>query len=343
MLVRLFHISIRKMDERISKYYQRELTAEERLDLLRRAMADELLKKQFIRHHNLLALLSFVPQSGDAKLAADTRAAFLLERRRTGQRLSLFRWLRYAAVILCLIAGTWMAAGYYFSRDTAVEDVQSTLFVPAGQRMSLTLPDGTVVWLNAQSSLTWPAAFSGDERRVRIEGEAFLEVAKDRKRPFIVSSNGFDIKVLGTTFNIYNYPNAPYSRISLIEGNLQVFTQGEASGGTLLKPNEEATLRNGRVTITPIRHNDYFLWKDGIYSFENETLEQILEKLELYYDMSIEVKDPAMLQWRYTVKFRQRDGIDVILRLMQRIKKFSMEKDEENNRIYIRKVRMSNH
>jgi ferric-dicitrate binding protein FerR (iron transport regulator) len=326
------------MDEQIQKYYDGKLTTEERLSLLRKAQSDETLKAAFIRHQQLRALLGFAPQPDDLQQAHIGYNKLTHDNKKRCLRKLIFKTLRYAAAIACLIVGTWMFADAYFSKEKHVTAHTNTLYVPAGQRVSLTLQDGTLVWLNAQSTLTYPTSFSEKERRVVIEGEAFFEVAKDARKPFIVTSGGIDMKVLGTTFNVYNYPHEKISRVSLMEGSLQVSMRGRnASKSIILKPNEEVTIRNDCMKISTISNRDYFLWKDGIYSFESETLENIMKSLELYYDIAIEIKDPTMLQWRYTVKFRQRDGLPEILRLMQRIHKFGMVMDEENNQITINK------
>lgn len=100
-----------------------------------------------------------------------------------------------------------------------------------------------------------------------------------------------------------------------------------------MKPDEQVTIKNGTIQTGSIPHPDYFLWRDGIYSFENELLIDILRKLQLYYDVKIIVKDPSIFKWEYTGKFRQRDGIDEILRMLQRIHKFKIQKDEDSNTI----------
>jgi len=96
-------------------------------------------------------------------------------------------------------------------------------------------------------------------------------------------------------------------------------------------------VKDGNMLVGEMQNSDYFLWKDGIYSFENERLLDIIEKLQLYYDVKIIVKDPEIFNVRYTGKFRQRDGIDEILRIIQKIQKFNVQKDTENNIITITK------
>jgi ferric-dicitrate binding protein FerR (iron transport regulator) len=179
--------------------------------------------------------------------------------------------------------------------------------------------------------------FTGEERRVKLEGEAYFEVAHNRDKPFIVATGGVEIQVLGTSFNVQNYEQDNFSRVSLLEGSLQVYDLLAGSAGIILRPNEEVTIRNGEMHVAQMPDTDYFLWTDGIYSFTSEELGSILKKLELYYDVEIIVKEPSMLKWQYTVKFRQRDGIGEILRLLQKIHPFHMQKDERNNRIILDK------
>ncbi|MDR0713266.1 MAG: FecR domain-containing protein [Bacteroidales bacterium] len=325
----------KKMEESVTKYFQGELSRNERLALLRRMEDDTALKATFVRHQQMLALLALVPVEGDAEKAQVEYRAFMDRRRRKLTDRRLMRMLRYAAAILCLTIGTWTAAYLYLSTDEEADETMQTLYVPAGQRVSLTLTDGTVVWLNACTKLSYPTTFRRDERRVVLEGEAWFDVAKDAKRPLIVSSGNMTVKALGTSFNMYCYPDEAVGRVSLVEGSLQVYTHGKEALSVLLRPNDEATVSGNGISVAEIPDHNYFLWTKGIYSFENETFENILKKLELYYDIHIDVNDAAMLQWRYTVKFRQRDGIREILRLMQQIHKFKMTVDEENNMITI--------
>ena len=323
------------MDKDILLFYEEERTVDERLELLRRAQSDGQLRDKLLLHQQMRALAGLTPRANDRAVAQAAWQRFMrLQKRLTFLR-RLRTTLRHVAAAACIAAVTWLAAGRYFVGQTLPEVVNlQTLHVPAGQRISLTLPDGTVVWLNAQSRLTYPATFAADERRVAVEGEAWFEVAKDEKRPFVVAAGELAIRVLGTKFNVHRYPHEAWGCVSLLEGSLEVSAPG-VSAPLRLRAGQEATLRDGKMTANVIRNMDYFLWKDGIYSFEDATLEEIMKALELYYDTAIEVKDPAMLRWKYTVKFRQRDGIREILRLMQRVHRFTVKIDEENNRITI--------
>jgi len=323
------------MNEQIEKYFQGELTVSERLELLKKVETDKEWQAEFTRYQNSLAMLAFSDTVINKEESKQGYSLFVGQKKKQHFYKLALRTIGYAAAIAFLILATHLY--HVFSYPVIDTPSELSLYVPPSQRVSLTLQDGTTVWLNAQSTLTYPSIFTGDERRVKIQGEAYFEVAKDEKKPFIVSANGVDMKVLGTTFNVYSYPKEDISRISLVEGSLQVYFEDKETTGVLLKPNEQVTIKGDEMAVENILYNDYFLWREGIYSFYNEPLANILKKLELYYDIEIVVKDQEMLQWRYTVKFRQRDGIDEILRLMQRIHRFDMVRDEENNMITINK------
>ena len=241
-----------------------------------------------------------------------------------------FYLFKYAAIITLLIIFAYQA-GVNQHSEILQENIENKLHVPAGQRIKLTLQDGTTVWLNSHTTLTYPAIFDKKERRVAIDGEAFFIVAQDKHKPVIVSSQGIETKVLGTQFNICSYRKNNDVRTSLIEGSLQIYFTGEENESIILSPNEQISIKNGTIKVDTISHHDYFLWKEGIYSFKDELLVDILNKLQLYYDVRIIIRNPSINQEKYTGKFRQRDSIDDILRMLQKIHKFKIQKDEENN------------
>lgn len=324
------------MNEQLKKYFQGELDIAERLTLLRQVESNDELKEEFIECKNMHALLSLSDQANDPKVNRKEYIRFNNRIKTRKARRILLHITGYAAAIALLIISTYLITSNYYS-STSSTLAENKLYVPAGQRVKLTLQDGTDVWLNSQTTLTYPAVFSGKERRVSVEGEAFFDVAKNADMPFIVSSQGIEMKVLGTKFNVHSYPVERDIQTSLLEGSLHVYFPHRNKAGVILKPNEQVTIKDGMMNVGTITHHDYFLWRDGIYSFDRELLIDILKKLQLYYDVKIDVKDPSIFKWEYTGKFRQRDGIDEILRMIQRIHKFKIHKDEENNIITLSK------
>lgn len=312
------------------------MDTDERISFLRTLKTDKEMQKEFSRYQNTHALFALSDDVIDEADSISGYRAFVRRiKNKTVRKLTL-RVASYAAAIALLV----LSVHYYhlYNYQQLLDAVTETsVFVPAGQRLCMTLADGTNVWLNAQTRLTYPTAFVNGERRVSIEGEAYFEVAKDENKPFIVSTGNVEMKVLGTTFNVHNYAAENNSRISLLEGSLLVYRKDAPDKNVTLKPNKEVTVYNNQMVVDNIPSNDYFLWKEGIYSFESEPLGNIFKRLEQYYDISIEAKDTDILKWKYTVKFRQRDGIDEILRLLCKLHPFKISKDEENNLITISK------
>lgn len=327
------------MDERIEKYFNEELSSTERVQFLHEVDSNETLKKQFVEYQNLYALLNLSPQIENRKIGKQKYDRFVHQKQNRNLRKLWLSRIGYAAAILILVVSSSLLTLWYTQNEEVVfvANEMNTLYTPAGQRACLVLQDGTEVWLNAKSKLVYPAQFTGEERRVKVEGEAFFNVAKDSVKPFIVSAMDVDMKVLGTQFNVYCYPDAGYVETSLLEGSVRVFFSGKEKEGILLKPDQQVTAANGKMVVKPIRLNEHFLWRDGVYAFENEPLIDILKKLELYYDVKIVVEDTTMFNETYTGKFRQRDSLDDIFKILQQIRSFKFCKDTENNIITLSK------
>lgn len=184
-------------------------------------------------------------------------------------------------------------------------DVQ-TVTVPAGQRASLILADGTTVWLNSNSTLKYPAnGFHSKNRKVTLEGEGYFEVAHDEKHPFIVETEKYDIRVLGTTFNVSAYPNSDMFETSLIEGKVTVY-QPDTQHEVTLKPHEKVEAKNGKLYKETFSSDNDFLWRMGIYSFKDEPLETVFKKLEQYYEVKIINKNEEIASRPCTGKFRRK-------------------------------------
>lgn len=174
------------------------------------------------------------------------------------------------------------------NQNTAVR--YNTLRTPMGGEFQIVLPDGTKVWLNSGTSLRFPTAFTGSERVVELNGEAYFEVSKNKKMPFHVRTvNDLDIKVLGTEFNVMAYDNEKIINTTLIEGSVEV---QKGSRMQLLKPGEEAVLNkgNGNIRVGEADTEQATAWKDGQFVFVNENIESIMRKVSRWYNVDIEYK-----------------------------------------------------
>ncbi|WP_316817658.1 FecR family protein [Pedobacter nyackensis] len=159
----------------------------------------------------------------------------------------------------------------------------NTIETPVGGTYELVLLDGTRIWLNAGSSLKYPAMFAKDERKVELIGEAYFEVSHNPKKPFIVkTANRQVVKVLGTHFNLNAYPDDQVYRTTLFEGKVEV-----SNGRTevILKPFQQALLQNGALTVNEVADATAISWKDEQFAFKDETLENILNEFERWYDV----------------------------------------------------------
>ena len=166
----------------------------------------------------------------------------------------------------------------------------NTLSTTRGEQTQVRLPDGSVVFLNAVSSLRYPTSFKGmDKRLVSLIGEGYFEVAKDKANPFVVSTEGQQVEVLGTHFNINSYADEKVVRTTLLEGSVRVspMNAGVLGGGSVLKPNQQASLIGGSLNVKPVEGEDIVAWKNGLFVFEAESLESIMRRVERWYDVEV--------------------------------------------------------
>lgn len=171
----------------------------------------------------------------------------------------------------------------YHLKGAATEGIMmNTMHTPRGGQYRLVLPDGTQVWLNAASSITYPVAFTGKERKVRITGEAYFEVAKNKELPFIVNvDDKSSIEVLGTHFNVNSYADESAIRTTLLEGSVTV-------NGAVLKPGQQARINGERLTVLNNADIDKVMaWRNGLFNFEDASLEEVMRQLARWYDVEV--------------------------------------------------------
>lgn len=169
------------------------------------------------------------------------------------------------------------------STDAAVQ--YNLLATPRGGQFRVTLPDGTQVWLNAASTLRYPTAFTGPERLVEVNGEAYFEVAGDASRPFRVKVKDAEVQVLGTSFNVNAYADEPTIQTTLLEGSVKLSANNNQ---VLLKPGQQAILAvNKEFHINEVNPNDAIAWKNGYFLFKNEDIESVMRTIARWYDVDV--------------------------------------------------------
>lgn len=173
---------------------------------------------------------------------------------------------------------------YENAANTTVE--YNTMTTPKGRQYSLLLADGSKVWLNAASSITFPTTFTGNERKVEITGEAYFEVAHNAGKPFIVSVNGMNVEVLGTHFNVNAYTDEATIKTTLLEGSVKVTKNGKEQ---ILAPGQQANL-DSNAEFTLIKDADTeeaMAWRNGNFYFKNVDITTVMRQLSRWYDMEV--------------------------------------------------------
>lgn len=282
-------------------------------------------------------------------------------------RSRLKQFTGYAATAVIAVGLTWFAQNYFSGKkeflQTARANYQS-VETPAGAKSLVTLEDGTRVWLNAKSKLTYPSHFVSNTREVELEGEGYFDVAKDKTRPFNVKTSGLTVQVLGTVFNLKSYPEEGVIKATLVEGKIALnkFADGTMEKELLeLKPNQQATFIKKEGFLTkdealaagiPVREIYYrskeklivdrnidpdaiTAWKDNKLIFKNETFESIAVKLERRYDAKIMFEDGAIKDYRFSGTFVE-ISINEALKALQFTSDFNFRIKQD--KIYIQRA-----
>ena len=210
--------------------------------------------------------------------------------------------------LLCF--GLYMSFKYQSGRpgQTLVSQSYNEVFSSVDAITKITLPDGSNVWLNHSSSLKYPSLFQDNTRHVELKGEGYFEVVANAKKPFIVTSGEIQIKALGTAFNIMAYPDEDKIETSLIKGKVELQRKepdGEVITLLKMKPTDLAVFQknNKKISIRTINDDRYFSWKDGKLVFEKEPMGDVVKKLSRWFNVDIQIKDPALHELTYTATF----------------------------------------
>ncbi len=209
-------------------------------------------------------------------------------------------------------ASLWSRIRDKFSGRGSSEGLSRTLSTPRGVDFKVTLPDGTEVWLNAESSLRFPEQF-GDTRKVVLTGEAFFKVAHDASHPFIVQTAKMNVKVLGTEFDFRNYETeAP--QVSLLRGSVEILNTDNSSTNIVLKSGQGASVgENGTVSVSPVDVYAVRQWVDGFFYFQDQTLLSVLKELSRWYNVGIVVKDKRLVEEKIHFSALRRDDLQKTL------------------------------
>lgn len=239
------------------------------------------------------------------------------------RRLTLIRIFSTAAVFLLFLSA---GAVYVFMRPASLQTVST-----CAETRTIHLPDGSTVVLNHYSSLSYPKKFKSDKREVQLSGEAYFEISKDKKHPFIVQAEAITIQVLGTHFNVDAYPDNPDVSTTLLTGSVAVRNKSN-SARIVLKPDETAIYNKVEQKMTrkiPGNAENEIAWRRGEFIFENLPLRDIARNLSNSFGTDIRISDTALQDYRITARFRHRENLGTILAALHNSGHFDYSKNEK--------------
>lgn len=208
-------------------------------------------------------------------------------------------------------------------RDSLVEVQYNQIEIPRGGEYKITLSDGTRVYLNSQTILRFPETFANsDQRKVFLSGEAYFEVAKNAAKPFIVHCKDYNVKVLGTAFNVNDYEDESDSKTTLASGKVEIDMNGRQ---TVLKPGQQAVIKAGRVDVKEVDVEVYTTWMHENFRFQSETVEEIMKKLARWYNIDVVYLGESVKDYHFTGYLPRYADISKVLDLLSLTTKIKFE------------------
>ncbi|MDF1573487.1 MAG: DUF4974 domain-containing protein [Bacteroidales bacterium] len=245
-------------------------------------------------------------------------------------RVKILRFCQRAAAVLIIPLALFALLNLDGSLGSQQNNSGAMICAPPGARTNFTLPDGSEGWLNVGSYLSFPAKFTGKRRTVKLVGEAYFDVKSNPKKPFIVESEGINVKVHGTTFNIMAYPEETTIEVSLESGKIEVLNKrncrSEESLG-LLAPGEVGVYlkESNFFKIDKEKIDSHTAWKEGKLVLDNEPMDQVVRKLNRWYNVEIILKDSQLKDFAYHATFVD-EKLDEVLEIFSLTSPISYKK-----------------
>jgi ferric-dicitrate binding protein FerR (iron transport regulator) len=245
------------------------------------------------------------------------------------------RLIRIATLTAAAIITMVLIFKFSIQQQATIPEAANIVTTKPGSKSKINLPDGTLVWLNADSKITYTEDFNGSERVVELTGEAYFDVVKDKNRPFIINTKSIKIRVLGTAFNVRSYPNEKTSETSLIRGSVEVTMNDSPDKKIILKPNEklvvkDVTLKSAQkatdfgadetplLKLVPLHYINgdstsiETYWTKNKLAFDGESLESVARKIERWYAVKVIIKDEGLKTENYTSAFEDESLPEVL-------------------------------
>lgn len=232
----------------------------------------------------------------------------------------LFAFFQKVAAVLLI---PLLVATFYFATKTPTSKViksniaWNTIKTPAGLRSEFLLPDSTKVYLNSKTTLSYPVAFTGSSRNVKLIGEAYFEVAHNKEQPFIVNTGKINIEVTGTEFKASNYPDENLTEIVLASGKINLF-QGEYSKEQKILhsmvPGEKAAFyeKENKIYFDKVDVEKYISWKDGVLMFRDDSMEDVVRRLNRWFNVDIKLTGNKLKDYVYTATFQDESLLQIL-------------------------------
>ncbi len=319
-------------DELLFKYFSNEASAEEVAQIEQWLDEDPARQSEFDSAHYLFNAMIL---HSDELSKMTTPGALEKTSRKSKVRRLVYRYAAAAAaVVIAGLSGVFVEREINYNKMTAQTNV---LEVPAGQRMSVTLSDGTQVQLNGNSRIEYPVIFSRKQRNVKLSGEAFFEVTHDEKHPFIVETFASKVEVLGTRFNVYADETSEHFSTALVDGKVKVTTNDETAEQVVLAPDEMVRFVNNHLVVTKVDAENLISWTEGYINLADTDFESLMHRFENVYGVKIVIERETMPEIGYkSGKIRVSEGVNFALKLLQHECKFTYTENYETNTITIR-------
>lgn len=281
---------------------------------------------------------SAVSEEELAKYDKEAAYAAFQKRVKTQQKsaMRIPAWMRYAAVVALLVSvGYFSFKGGQSNVESAFGDI--VIEAPQGSRTQMMLPDGTKVWLNAGSRMSYSQGFGYAVRIVRLVGEGYFEVVHNEQLPFSVESDDVRVKVLGTKFNFRDYPTDAEATVALTEGSVAMNSVKYPAEDRLLKPGQRAMVdkRTGQIHVEGYETSKATQWTNGRLTFDGEPLQEIVRTLERSYNVEIAIADNSLLPLRFYGDFlRQEQTLSEVLDALAATGKIRYEQKGKNVKLY---------
>jgi ferric-dicitrate binding protein FerR (iron transport regulator) len=289
---------------------------------------------QRLSNHLAKPVLSYEMHQHTSGNRTETGQHFREKRRSYSKRFYIMSGAAVAASLILFLNFIYSGAP---AGNTNHPVAQNTVSTKPGSKSKLQLPDGTQVWLNGDSKITYDENFLGDYREVQLTGEAYFDVARDKQHPFIIHTQTIDLKVLGTAFNVRSYANEDNTETSLIHGSIEITLKNNPDKKIILKPEEKLIIPNNAVALQPIEKRSgadkkegpililgkiHFmekdssatetLWVKNKLAFDDESLESIASKIERWYDVKVSISDEKLKRATFSAVFTD-ESLPVVL------------------------------